>query len=93
MNVPKGLKYSSITVFLITSVVWIIGVTHHTFLAQEFWLYVGIFTIPAALVCGSFWLMFDGPTWRRIFGLIILVPSLGVWGLSLLLVSVGFKIH
>ena len=93
MRVPKSVTYSAIPVFLITSVVWIIGVSNHTFLMREFWLYVGIFTIPAAFVVGSFWLISDDPPWRRILGLILLIPSLGVWGLSLLLVYIGFKIH
>jgi hypothetical protein len=91
--VPGSLLYSAIPVLVITSIVWIIGVSNHRFLWREFWLYVGIFTIPAAFVIGSFWLVAGEPTWRRIVGVLLLIPSLGVWGLSLLLVYAGFKIH
>jgi len=93
MRVPRSLSYSAIPVFLITGVVWGIAVSKHTFYAREFWLYVGIFTIPAAFVCGSCWMIFSRQIWRRIVGLVLVIPSLAVWLLSLLLVSVGFKIH
>jgi hypothetical protein len=90
---PKSLIYSAVPVFLATTIAWIIGVSNHTFLAKEFWLYVGIFLIPGLLVCGCSWLIFHSQLWRRILGLIILVPCLAIWVLSLLLVSNGFKIH
>ncbi len=93
MHIPKSITYAAIPVLLITSVAWIIGVSSHTFLAQEFPQYVGIFTIPAAFVCGSFWLIFYGSMWRGIIGLLLLIPSLGVWSLSLILVMNGFRIH
>ena len=93
MPVPKGLTYTAILVFLATAVVWTISVSNHTFLAREFWLYVGIFLIPAMLVCGCSWLIFHGQRWRRAIGMIMLVPCLGIWVLSLMLVYSGFNIH
>jgi len=93
MTLPKGFMYTAIPVFLTTTIVWIIGVSNHTFLAREFWLYVGIFLVPAMLVCGCSWLVFHGQRWRRAIGMIMLVPCLGIWVLSLMLVYSGFKIH
>ena len=89
----KSLKYSAAPVFVITSVVWIMGVSNHRFLASEFWIYVGMFLIPATAVCGCIWLISHGPVWRRILGSVLLVPSMGTWVLSLLLVFHGFRIH
>jgi len=93
MLAPKSLIYSAIPIFLTTAIVWAIGVSSHTFLAREFWLYVGIFLVPALLVCGCLWLIFHGQLWRRVTGLILVFPCLGIWVLSLLLVYSGFKIH
>ena len=90
---PKGPIYTAILVFLTTAVVWIVGVSSHTFLVREFWLYAGFFLIPATLVCGCSWLIFHGQRWRRAIGMIMLVPCLGIWILSLMLVYSGFKIH
>jgi len=90
---PKSIPYTAIPVFLVTSFVWAVAVSRHTFLAREFWLYVGMFLLPALLVCVSSWLVFQKTLWLRIVGGILALPSLGVWGLSLLLVWIGFKIH
>lgn len=81
------------SIFAITSVVWIAGVSNHIFLLREFWIYVGIFLVPAASVCACIWLISRDPTWRRVLGFIVLIPSTGIWLLSLLLVYHGFKIH
>ena len=90
---PRSLIYSALPVLLLTSIAWIIGVSRHTFLASEFWIYVGIFLIPGAAVCTCCWLIFQKRAWGRILGLLLVLPSLGLWGLSMLLVSIGFKIH
>lgn len=55
---PKSLIYSATPVFLATTVVWIFGVSNHKFLANEIWLYVGIFLLPATAVCTCSWLIF-----------------------------------
>lgn len=89
----KSLIYTAVPVFLATAIVWIIGVSNHTFLANEFWLYVGIFFIPAMSVCGSSWLIFHRKLWFRVAGLVTILPSIGIWIVSLLLVFNGFKIH
>jgi hypothetical protein len=93
VTVPKSLIYASIAVFGLTSIIWISGVANHSFLASEFWIYVAIFLVPASAVCACIWLVFRGPLWQRIIGLILLLPSLGVWIISLLLVLNGFRIH
>lgn len=90
---PKSLVYTAIPVFLITTVAWTIGVLNHRFLASEFWLYVGIFLLPALAVCACSWLIFQNIIWRKAIGAILLLPCLAVWLLSLLLVANGFKIH
>lgn len=90
---PRSIALSALPVFAITSAVWIYGVTHHRFLANEIGIYVGIFLIPGAAICTSIWLLFRKQLWSRITGAILLLPSLSVWVLSLMLVSVGFKIH
>jgi hypothetical protein len=90
---PKSLTFAAIPVFLATSLVWIAGVSNHTFLVNEIGLYVGIFLIPATLVCVCSWLIFHEQIWRRVVGLICVLPCIGVWVLSLLLVYNGFKIH
>lgn len=90
---PRSLVYSAPPVFLLTSIAWILGLSRHTFLASEIGIYIGIFLIPGAAVCTCFWLIFQRRFWGRILGFLLIVPSLGVWALSMLLVSIGFKIH
>jgi len=93
ITVPKSLIYSSILVFALTGIAWVSGVSNHTFLASEFWLYVGIFLVPASAVCACTWLVFRAVLWQRILGLVLLLPALAIWAISLLLVLNGFKIH
>lgn len=90
---PRSLLYAAPPVFIVTGIVWIYGVSRHTFLASEIGLYVGIFLIPGAAVCTSIWLIFQKRTWLRVTGALLVVPSLALWALSLLLVSIGFRIH
>ena len=90
---PRSLLYSALPVFVLTSIVWIYGVSRHTFLASEIGIYVGIFLVPGAAVCTSIWLVFQERTWLRVTGALLVVPSLALWALSLLLVSIGFRIH
>ena len=90
---PRSLVLSVLPVFAITSAVWIYAVSHHTFLANEIGIYIGIFLIPGAAVCTCTWLLFRKQLRSRITGGILLIPSLGIWLLSLMLVFVGFKIH
>ncbi len=90
---PKSLIYTAIPVFLVTGIVWYIGVSNHTFLASEFWLYVGLFLVPASAVCGCAWLVSQPFLWRKAIGLVLILPCLGIWALSLLLVFNGFRVH
>lgn len=90
---PRGLIFFASFVFLTTTLVWIYGVSNHRFLMSEFWLYVGIYLIPALLVCGCVWLIFRKQTWQRATGVVLLLPALGIWVISLVLVFAGFKIH
>ena len=91
--VPKSLIFSVLPVFLATSIVWIYGVSRHTFLASEIGIYVGMFLVPGAAVCTSIWLIFQKRTWGRVTGFLLLLPSLAIWAVSLLLVAIDFKIH
>lgn len=90
---PRSLILSALPVFLVTSIVWIYGVSRHTFLAQEIGIYIGIFLIPGAAICTCIWLIFQKRTWARVVGLLLIVPSFAVWAVSLLLVANGFRIH
>jgi hypothetical protein len=90
---PRSALYVAVPVVLISSVVWIVALGRHTFLAREIWLYIGLFTVPAGLVCVSAWMILQRRLWVRVVGGVLALPALGVWGLSLLLVWVGFKIH
>ena len=90
---PKSFIYPAIPVFILTSMAWAIGASTQHLLASEFWLYVGIFLLPALAVCTCSWLVFQKVLWEKVVGGILLLPSLAVWLLSLLLVANGFKIH
>ena len=90
---PKSLSYTAIPIFGITTVVWVIGVSNHTFLASEFWIYVGMFLVPAGAICASAWLIFRDSLWQQALGVLALLPCLGVWFVSLVLVYNGFRIH
>lgn len=87
------MKYVFLIVYTLTIVSWAYGLSHHRFLWQEFWLYVGLFFIPSGAVCFCAWLMRQQVMWQRVLGLVGILPALGLWGLFLLLVSNGFKIH
>ena len=76
--IPKSVLIAAVPVFAVTSVVWIIGVTNHTFLAREIWLYIGIFLLPALLVCGCVWMIFQERVWLRVVGVILALPGLGI---------------
>ncbi len=89
----KPLAITALIVFGITAGVWAYALTQHRFLMKEFWIYVGIFLVPGLAILISLWLLLLKKWWWKLTGLVLLVASLGVWSLSLLLVSVGFKIH
>ena len=93
VRVPRSVTITAIVVFIVTSVAWVVGVSNHMFLANEFWLYVGIFLLPALLVVGSSWMIFQERMWLRVVGVVAALPSVAIWGISLLLVWAGFKIH
>lgn len=92
-TLPRSIIISALPVFLITSIVWIYGVSRHTFLVQEIGIYIGIFLIPGAAVCASVWLIVQQRTWAHVVGLLLILPSLAIWIVSLLLVANGFRIH
>ncbi|TVO73521.1 hypothetical protein [Sedimenticola selenatireducens] len=89
----KSTRYTLTAVFIVTSLVWAMGVSNHLFLVREIGLYLVLFFVPALGVCCSAWLIVQRVLWRRVVGLILLLPSVAVWALSLLLVYNGFKIH
>ena len=88
-----GVRYSAIVIFTINIVVWIYGLSKYRFLADEIWLYLGIFLVPGFVICFSILLMSRPPTWRKALGFVIFISGMAVWLFSLLLVSSGFKIH
>lgn len=90
---PRSTVLTAAFVFLTTSLVWFYSVTNHNFLMSEIWFYLIIFFVPALLVCGCSWLIIRKQMWLRAVGGVLLLPSVGVWVLSLLLVYAGFKIH
>jgi len=89
----KTIKYSAVILFVVTSATWVFALFKHTFLMRELGLYVMIFLIPIVLVLISEWVMNHRNVWRRFVGVLLLIPSLGIWVVALMLVSVGFKIH
>ena len=90
---PKPVLISAGIVFAITAAIWAYALTRHTFLMREFWLYVGIFTVPGGAVFISLWLMLLRHWAWKLIGTLAMIASLIVWGFTLLLVHVGFKIH
>ncbi|MCW8889042.1 MAG: hypothetical protein OQL20_00095 [Sedimenticola sp.] len=90
---PNSLTFSLVPVFAITSITWAIGVSNHRFLLNEIGIYLLLFFLPALVVCGSVWMIFQPVLWRRMVGVIIALPAVALWVLSLLLVFNGFKIH
>ena len=86
---------ASLVIFGITLIVWVysfitLNIPIHT---NEIALLGLIFVVPAAWVSGSIWVMLDARLWRQLSGVVLLLPGTAVWVLSLMLVSVGFKIH
>lgn len=80
-------------VFAVTAAVWAYALTQHTFLMREFWLYAAIFLAPGLAVCFSLWVILRRHPALKVLGGLSMVASLFVWGVALLLVFVGFKIH
>ena len=98
MSLARKANYSliaSLVIFGITLVVWIhsfvtLNIPIHT---NEIALLALIFVVPAAWVSGAIWVMLDGRLWRQLSGVVLLLPGVAVWVLSLMLVGAGFKIH
>lgn len=88
-----AIVHAAIAVFVITVIVWAVGISKHRFLISEFWLYVIIFIAPAGLLCVSLWLILMQRTWLRVVGALLALPGLVIWLVSLLLVYGGFRIH
>lgn len=90
---PKSVIYTAVPVFLVTAVVWIAGLWDYTFYPRDFWFYVVIFLLPGGLVVLSAWLIFIDRIWTRVLGAVLVLPSLGIWILSLMLAYGEFRIH
>ena len=90
---PRSLTCSTLAVFLVTAVVWIAGLWDYTFYTRDFWFYVVLFRVPGGLVCISAWLIFMDRIWARVLGVLLVLPSLAIWVLSLLLAYGKFRIH
>ena len=86
---------ASLVIFGITLIVWVysfitVNIPIHT---NEIALLGLIFVVPAAWVSGAIWVMLDARLWRQLLGVLLLLPGIAAWVISLMLVSVGFKIH
>lgn len=86
---------ASLAIFGITLIVWVhsfvtLNIPIHT---NEVALLGLIFVVPAAWVSAAIWVMLDARLWRQLLGVLLLLPGVAIWVLSLMLVSVGFKIH
>lgn len=86
---------ASLAIFGITLIIWIhsfvtLNIPIHT---NEIALLGLIFVVPAAWVSAAIWVMLDARLWRQLSGVVLLLPGIAIWALSLMLVSVGFKIH
>ncbi len=90
---PRTCRYIALTLFVVTSAVWLYCWFNYRLLAREIWVYLFLYLVPAGLVWGSAWVMLHRSNWRRILGGALLIPSLAVWLASLLLVAAGFRIH
>jgi len=95
--IPKE-KYSqmaTVVIFGITTIIWVYSLATKTLLLrhEEIAFLALLFVVPAGLVCASIWILLDARWWRRLLGTVFLLPSVVIWGLSLLLTIAGFKIH
>jgi len=80
-------------IYLITAIVWTAGLYDEKLYARDFWFYVVLFLVPGGLVLLSVWLIFIDRVWTRVLGVLLVLPSLGIWILSLLLAYGEFRIH
>jgi hypothetical protein len=95
--IPKE-KYSqtaTVVIFGITTIIWVYSLATKTLLlrSEEIAFLALLFAVPAGLVCAAIWILLDARWWRRLLGTVLLLPSVAIWGLSLLLTIAGFKIH
>ena len=61
--------------------------------ADDFWFALILCSIPAAMVIGAAWVTLDNTVWRIVLGVVLLVPSLALWGAIMLYAFAGFRIH
>lgn len=91
----KYSQFATVAIFGITAAVWVYSFSalNIPVRADEIAIFVLLFVVPAGLVSGATWIMLDVHWWRILLGILVLLPSIAIWVLSLMLVSAGFKIH
>lgn len=87
--------HATLAIFGITTLVWI-----HAFATINIRMRIDeiaalalVFVVPAGLVSAAIWILLDARWWRRLLGIVLLLPSVIIWGLSLMLANAGFRIH
>ena len=88
-------QYATLAIFGITTAVWIYSFATKNIVmrSEEIAFLALLFVVPAGLVSAAIWILLDARWWRRMLGVLLLLPGLVIWGLSLLLTVSGFKIH
>ncbi len=61
--------------------------------ADDVWFALLLCGVPAAMLIGAAWIALDKATWRIVLGIVLLVPSLALWGAIMLYAYAGFRIH
>lgn len=87
--------FATLVIFGITATVWMHAFATKTIRlrSEEIAILGLLFVVPAGLVSAAIWIMLDRRWWRILLGIVLLVPALGIWVLSLMLANAGFRIH
>ena len=59
---PRTCRYIALSLFVVTSAVWLYCWFNHRLLAREIWVYLFLYLVPAGLVWGSAWSCCTGPS-------------------------------
>lgn len=89
------LRYSAFIVCGITAGFFVFGVfvRSGSVRVDEFWFALLLLFVPAAMTLGAIWVFLSQVWWRPLLGVVLLVPSIGLWVAMLLLAFMGFRIH
>jgi hypothetical protein len=89
------LRYTAFIVYGVTAVVGTYGVVVHPgqVRVEEIWFALILCVVSASMVLGAVWVVLNEAWWRPVVGLILLVPSVIIWGGILLIAYAGFRLH